>query len=89
MSEITADATGMLPADKPSIARARKRKIALGANAAITNEIVVPTSEYINKGFRPNLSDNLPIKGADRNEQREKSENKRPFWKSDKPYFAE
>jgi hypothetical protein len=79
VSEITAEATGILPAVIPSKALARKRKIALGANAAIIKEIAVPVIEITNKGFLPYLSDNLPISGVDKKEQRENKAKRSPF----------
>ena len=85
VSEITADATGIFPAVMPSSARAIKIKIALGANAIMAKEITVPAMDAMSSGFLPNLSDNRPIIGVERNWQMEKRENNRPFWKSVRP----
>jgi len=67
VSEITAEATGILPAVMPSSARAKNRKIADGANAIMKNEMAVPASEISSNGLRPNLSDIRPITGVERN----------------------
>lgn len=64
VSEITAEATGILPAVIPSKARARNKKIALGAKAAIKKDTAVPVREIKSKGFLPNLSDIRPIIGV-------------------------
>ena len=79
VSEITALATGIFPAVIPSRARAKNKNKALGANAAITNESVVPAIDATSNGFLPYLSESLPIKGAEINEHKEKRANNRPF----------
>ena len=67
VSVITAAATGMLPAVIPSIARAINKNIALGANAINKNDNAVPAIEITSKGFRPYLSDSLPMIGVEIN----------------------
>ena len=89
VSEITAEATEIFPDVKPSRARARNRKRAFGANAAIKNEIAVPISEMSKSGFLPYLSESLPITGVAKNWQREKIANNIPFWKSFNPNCLE
>lgn len=64
VSEITAEITGIFPAVIPSNARAIKRKMAFGANAAIKNETAVPKIEIKRSGFLPYLSDILPMTGV-------------------------
>ena len=66
-SEMTANATGILPAVNPSNALAKKRKKAFGAKAVIKNDIAVPRIDMINNGLRPYLSDNLPMIGVEIN----------------------
>ena len=89
VSDITAEATGIFPAVIPSSARAKNRKIAFGAKAAITKETVVPIMDATSNGFLPYLSESLPIKGVEINEQREKRANSIPFSKSERPNFLE
>ena len=89
VSEMTADATGIFPAVIPSNARARKRKIALGANARTKNDKAVPAIDITRRGFLPYLSESLPIMGADKKAHKENSAKRRLFWKSDKPNFSE
>jgi len=89
VSEITADATEIFPAVSPSSARAKKRKNALGAKACMKNDITVPTIDIIKRGLLPYLSDNLPITGVEKNAQREKTEKRSPFWKSESPKCLE
>jgi hypothetical protein len=79
VSEITAWATGKFPAVNPSSARAKNKKIALGANAIVKKEIAVPASEIAKRGFRPYLSESLPIIGVEINWQTENKANRRPF----------
>lgn len=67
VSVITAEATGMFPAVIPSRARAIKRNSALGANAIKINDNAVPVIETIRRGFRPYLSESLPITGVEIN----------------------
>lgn len=89
VSEITADATEIFPAVNPSNPRAKNKKMALGANACIKNEITVPTIEIIRSGRLPYLSEKRPITGVAMNEQTEKMENNMPFWKSESPKCLE
>src|SRR3989344_978073 len=67
VSEMTAEATGILPAVMPSRARAIKRNQKLGAKAIIKKDIAVPRIEKINMGLLPYLSDIRPIIGVARN----------------------
>lgn len=67
VSEMTADTTGMLPAVSPSKALAKKRKMALGAEAAIKKDKAVPTKDRTSMGFLPYLSDILPMIGVAKN----------------------
>jgi len=67
VSEITAMATGILPAVIPSSARAIKRTMAFGAQESKKNERAVPEMDAISRGFLPNLSDMRPIIGVDKN----------------------
>src|SRR5438876_213378 len=52
-SEITAKATGILPAVRPSRDLAKKRNNALGAKAVMKNDIAVPAIERRRRGRRP------------------------------------
>lgn len=88
-SETTAKTTGIFPAVSPSNARERKRKRALGAMAMRKKEAAVPMIEMRSMGRRPYLSDKRPMMGVEMNWQIEYSAKRRPFWKSDKPYFFE
>ena len=85
VSEMTAVATGIFPAVRPSRALAINKNMTEGAKAIVRNEITVPISEMTKSGFLPYLSENLPITGVDRNWQRENKENSKPFPKSDRP----
>jgi hypothetical protein len=89
VSEITANATGILPAVIPSSALAKKRNNAFGANAIIKNDTAVPAIEINSRGRLPYLSDSRPIIGVEINWQIENIANKSPFWKSLSPYFLE
>ena len=79
VSEITADITGMLPAVIPSSARAKNKKIALGANAIVKNDTADPASEIARSGFLPYLSDSLPIIGVAISWHSENKEKRSPF----------
>lgn len=89
VSEITAEATDIFPAVRPSNPRARKRKNALGAKACIKNDMTVPIMEIIRSGLLPYLSDKRPMNGVARKEQIEKIEKRSPFWKSERPKCLE
>jgi len=89
VSEMTADATGIFPAVIPSKARAKKRKNALGANAAIKKETAVPKIDEIRRGRLPNLSERRPMIGVEINWHIEKIAKSNPFSKSVNPYFSE
>ncbi len=67
VSEMTAVATGILPAVRPSRARAMNKKMAEGARAIMIKEMTVPMSETTNSGFLPYMSDHLPITGVEIN----------------------
>ena len=88
-SEITANATGILPAVNPSSARAINKNSAFGANAMVKNDAAVPKIEISKRGRLPYLSDSRPIIGVAKNWQIENIANKSPFWKSESPYFLE
>ena len=53
VSEMTAEATGILPAVRPSSARARNKNMALGANAMRKKDAAVPAMERTRSGLRP------------------------------------
>lgn len=78
-SEITAKATGILPAVSPSSALERKRNKALGAKAIIKKDKAVPEMDKRSIGLRPYLSDKRPMMGVEINWHMEKRANSNPF----------
>lgn len=79
VSEMTAEATGILPAVMPSSARAKNSIHALRAVAIRKKEMAVPVIDMTKRGFLPYLSESLPMIGVDKNWPMEKIENSRPF----------
>lgn len=88
-SEMTENATGILPAVISSRARARKRKSDEGAKDMTKNDTAVPMIGSRSMGLRPYLSDNRSMTSVEINWQIENEANNSPFWKSDKPNFLE
>jgi hypothetical protein len=69
----------MFPAVKPSSARAKKRKKALGAKAVIKKDTAVPIIDKRSMGRLPYLSDSRPIIGVETNWHIENIAKSNPF----------